>query len=163
MMDAVMSTVTTETTEKPYTLRKLQARDLVPFAKIIGKIGIEDIFSCYADDDFTELLIKLKKRRELTREMQDTGSADPYGEEKRAKDTDTFVVGAAAVTRVANKILLNMECCMEDVFSFLGGLSGLSKEEVGELDMEIFLQMLIDIFTQNDLVNFIRAAKKFIE
>lgn len=160
MMDAVMSAVTTETIEKPYTLRKLQARDLIPAAKIIGKLGLEEIVSSYADEDFTELLVKLKKRRELTEEASETKLG---ADSEQGQDTDFFIVGAMAITRVANMILLNLERCMEDVFAFLGGLSGLSKEEVGELDMDIFLQMLIDIFTQNNLVNFIRAAKKFIE
>lgn len=81
----------------------------------------------------------------------------------QGQDTDFFIVGATAITRVANMILLNLERCMDDVFAFLGGLSGLSQKEVSELDLDIFLQMLMDIFTGNDLVNFFRAAKKFIE
>lgn len=167
MMDVAVSEVKVETTGKPYHLRKLQARDLIPFAKIVGKIGIDEIFTCYADEDFTELIMKLKKRREQTRETLNSGVAEFSGEGEKEteekRDTDFFIVGAAAATRVANKILLNLECCMEEVFAFLGGLSGLSKDEVSELNLEIFLQMLVDIFTENDLVNFIRAAKKFIE
>ena len=159
-MDAAVSVVTTETSEKPYTLRKLQARDLIPAAKIIGKLGLEDIVSCYADEDFTELLVKLKKRRELTEEVSET-KLDTDSDQ--GQDTDFFIVGATAITRVANMILLNLERCMDDVFAFLGGLSGLSQKEVSELDLDIFLQMLMDIFTGNDLVNFFRAAKKFIE
>jgi len=160
--------------EKPYRLRKLQARDIIPFAKIIGKIGIDEMISCYADDDFTALLVKLKDRKKQVSSAADPGgqkSVEKHGIEKfpattedpEKKNADAFVMGAAVATRIANKILLKMDCCMNDVFEFLGGLSELSKEEVGNLDLEIFLQMIMDVVTENNMVNFIRAAKKFIE
>ena len=38
--------------EIPYTMRKLQAADIPLFAKIIGKIGIDELISCYGDEDF---------------------------------------------------------------------------------------------------------------
>lgn len=169
-----MNTENTLTEEKPYKLRKLQACDIVPFAKIIGKIGIDEMISCYADEDFTALMVKLKNRKKLV-----DGNTDPDGqkpmkenvlkefpkttEDSEKKNTDAFVLGAAVVTRIANKILLNLDCCMNDVFEFMGRLSGISRDDVSRLDLEIFLQMVMDVITENNVVNFIRAAMKFIE
>lgn len=169
-----MNTANVLTEEKPYKLRKLQACDIIPFAKILGKIGIDEMISCYADEDFTALMVKLKDRKKLI-----NGGGDPDGqkpaeknmlkalpnitEESGEKDTDAFVLGAAVATRIVNKILLNLDCCMNDVFAFLGRLSGLSGDDVSKLDLEIFLQMVTDVITENNVVNFIRDARKLIE
>lgn len=161
-------------TEKNYKLRKLQACDIVPFAKIIGKIGIDEMVSCYADEDFTALLVKLKNRKKMVNDAEDHGgteSVEAQGivkfqkatEDSKGKDTDSFIMGAAVATRIANKILLNLDRCMDDVFAFMGGLSGLPKDEVGRLGLDVFLQMVMDVTTENNVVNFIRAAMKFIE
>lgn len=154
--------------EKPYALRKLQARDIPVFAKIIGKIGIDELIACYGDDDFTELLVKLKNRKEILGEtdsnifgegQQDGTEPDFSGETK----DDGWVMGVAVAARIANKILMGLDRCSGDVFSLLGSLSGLTSEEVSELDLDIFMQMLVDVITGNNIVNFIKAAIKFLK
>lgn len=169
-----MGVVKQMTAEKPYKLRKLQACDIVPFAKIIGKIGIDEMISCYADEDFTALMVKLKNRKKLITESVDSDGQKlmeenelkefpAVTEDSGKENTDAFVLGAVVATRIANKILLNLDCCMGDVFEFLGRLSGLSKEDVSQLELEVFLQMIMDVIKENNVVNFIRAAMKFIE
>lgn len=149
--------------EKPYKLRKLQAQDIPAFAKIIGKIGIDELVSCYGDDDFTELLLKLKNRKQLL------GDADPDGlsalDEKEPVAEAAggeWVMGIAVATRIANKLLQNLDQCMADVFSLLGRLSDMAPDEVGALDLDVFIMMITDVITGNNIVNFIRAAIKFI-
>ena len=169
-----MNEVNELTVEKPYKLRKLQASDLIPFAKIIGKIGIDEMISCYADEDFTELMVKLKNRKKLVNSGTDLDGQKSAEEnliekfpaatdDSEEKNTEAIVLGAAVATRIANKILMKLDCCMDEVFAFLGSLSGLSKEEVSQLELDVFLQMIMDIIAENNMVNFIRAAKKFIE
>lgn len=149
--------------KRTYTLRKLQAQDIPAFAKIIGKIGIDELVSCYGDDDFTELLLKLKNRKQLL------GDADPDGQSALDEKEPVveaaggeWVMGIAVATRIANKLLQNLDRCMNDVFSLLGRLSGMTQEEVGALDLDIFIMMITDVITGNNIVNFIKAAIKFI-
>lgn len=104
-----MSKSSVTTTEKPYKLRKLQACDLIPFAKIVGKIGIDEMISSYADEDFTELLVKLKNRKKLVNDGRDLDGQNVPEERKVEKfpgtdrdSTDAFVVGAAVAARIAN-------------------------------------------------------------
>ncbi len=162
--------------EKPYKLRKLQAQDIPAFAKIIGKIGIDELISCYGDDDFTELLIKLKNRKQLLGDTELDGQqksvqrVESSGQEdvERELESDTkaddgeWVMGIAVATRIANKLLQNLDRCMSDVFSLLGRLSGMTADEVGALDLYVFIMMITDVITGNNIVNFIRAAIKFI-
>ena len=160
--------------QRPYKLRKLQAQDIPAFAKIIGKIGIDELISCYGDDDITELLLKLKNRKNVLgeaepdtqralKQMETRGVTVLAGEEAETKAAgDEWVMGIAVATRIANKLLQNLYRCMGDVFSLLGSMSGMTQEEVGELDIDIFALMITDVITGNNIVNFIKAAIRFI-
>ena len=70
-------------------------------------------------------------------------------------------MGVAVAVRIANKVIQRMDCCMEDIYGLLSGLSGLSPDEVSCLDIDVFIQMITDVVTGNNFVNFIRAARKF--
>lgn len=156
---------------KTYRLRRLQARDISPMAKIIGKIGIDELFSCYGDDDFTELMVKLKKRKNIVSQavvpaVQEDGSAIRADGVKEAdaggKDNSELIVGVAVATRIANLVLQRLDRCEKEVYALLGSLSGMSADEVAELDLEVFIRMLTDIVRENNVVNFIRAATKLL-
>ena len=160
--------------QRPYKLRKLQAQDIPAFAKIIGKIGIDELISCYGDDDITELLLKLKNRKNVLgdaepdalralKKMETHEATVSAGEEDETKATgDEWVMGIAVATRIANKLLQNLDRCMGDVFSLLGSMSDMTQEEVRELDLDVFAMMITDVITGNNIVNFIKAAIRFI-
>lgn len=163
--------------ERPYRLRKLQAKDIPVFARIIGRIGIDELVSCYGDEDLTELLLKMKHRKQLLRDVEPTrqdifqqesaGEAQvrPGEEEVHAAGSgeDTWVMGVAVAVRIANKVIQRMDRCMEDIYDLLSGLSGLSPDEVSSLDLDVFIQMVTDVVTENNFANFIRAATKFMK
>lgn len=143
--------------EIPYTMRKLQAADIPLFAKIVGKIGIDELISCYGDEDFTDMLVKLKNRRKALSEGGVEGDED-----KKASD-DQFILGAAVVTRIANKVMMNLDRCMQEVFHLVGNLAGITSEEVGQLDLEVFAAMIVRIIMENNVGNFIRAASVLLK
>lgn len=161
--------------QRTYKLRKLQAQDIPVFAKIIGKIGIDELVSCYGDDDITELLLKLKNRKNVLGEAEpnaqrvlsqmETRGVTVLAEEKATTEAvgDEWVMGIAVATRIVNKLLQNLDQCMGDVFCLLGGLSGMSQDEVGELDLDVFALMITDVITGNNIVNFIKAVIKLIQ
>ena len=162
--------------ERPYSLRKLQAKDIPVFASIIGKIGIDELVACYGDEDFTELLLRMKHRKQLLKDVEpsrtDAFRQDPAGEATdesgdeevaTGSDGDAWVMGVAVAVRIANKVIQRMDSCMEDIYSLLGGLSSLSPDEVSSLDLDVFIQMVMDVVTGNNVVNFIRAAIKFMK
>ncbi len=159
-----------EAPARPYRLRRLAAKDITPMAKIIGKIGIDQLIACYGDDDFTELMIKLKERK---KKVSRAGEAPTLGEkiiqmdaaqaDSEDKDNSEFIMGTAVAVRIANKVLLSLDRCEKDIYGLLGSLSGMSAEEIAELDLEVFIQMVTDIVRENNVVNFIRAAIKFAE
>lgn len=163
MQEEKADTVTAEETETmqalpeiPYEMRKLRAADIPLFAKIIGKIGIDELMSCYGDDDFTDMLVKLKNRRQML-------GGDDTGEESERAGNDQFILGAAVVTRIANKVILNLDGCMQEVFRLVGNLAGITAEEVADLDLDVFMAMIIRVITENNIANFIRVAKLLLK
>ena len=143
--------------EIPYTMRKLQAADIPLFAKIVGKIGIDELISCYGDEDFTDMLVKLKNRRQALSE------GDVGGDRDKTASDDQFILGAAVVTRIANKVMMNLDRCMQEVFRLVGNLAGITSEEVGQLDLEVFAAMIVRIIMENNVGNFIRAASVLLK
>lgn len=137
----------------PYRMRKLRAADIPLFAKIIGKIGIDELMACYGDDDFTDLLVKLKNRRQILGE----------GSEDEKTGNDQFILGAAVATRIANKIMLNIDSCVEEVFRLIGSLAGITAEDVANLDLETFMKMIVKVIMENNIGNFIRAARGLLQ
>ena len=143
--------------EIPYTMRKPPAAAIPLFAKIVGKIGIDELVSCYGDEDFTDMLVKLKNRRQMLSE----GGTGEAGEKKTSDDQ--FILGAAVVTRIANKIILNLDRCMQDVFQLVGNLAGITGKEVGQLELDVFAAMITKIMMENNVGNFIRAARGLLK
>lgn len=152
---------------RPYKLRKLQAKDITPMAKIIGRIGIDELISCYGDDDFTELMVKLKNRKSVVDRATGAGTV-PEGnvihleDAKAGKDNSEFIVGVAVAARIANQVLLNLDRCSEEVYGLLGSLSGMSVAEIAGLELDVFIQMIAEVIRENNVVNFIRAAIKLL-
>ncbi len=149
--------------EIPYTMRKLQAADIPLFAKIVGKIGIDELISCYGDEDFTDLLVKMKNRRRMLSEGDAGSGGDTESDGGKKASDDQFILGAAVVTRIANKVMMNLDRCMQEVFRLIGNLAGITSEEVGKLDLEIFAAMIVRIITENNVGNFIKAASAFLK
>lgn len=156
------------TAAKPYKLRKLQAKDITPMAKIIGKIGIDQLISCYGDDDLTELMVKLKKRKNVVDRATGAGNV-PKGsvihleDAKAGKDNSEFIVGVAVATRIANQVLLKLDRCEKEIYGLLASLSGMSAAEIAELELDAFIQMIAGVIRENHVVNFIRAAIKLLD
>lgn len=140
----------------PYKMRKLRASDIPLFARIVGKIGIDELMSCYGDEDFTDMLVKLKNRRQVL-------SGDDTGGERGSAGNDQFILGAAVVTRIVNKVILNLDGCMQEVFRLVGNLAGITADEVAGLDLEVFMTMVVKVITENNIGNFIRAARVLLK
>lgn len=154
----------TETNRKPYQLRKLCADDIFPMARIIGKIGIDELVGCVADGDITDIIIKLKNRKILIKEAEDAALSDEVSDQQTDKElqTEELIAGAAIITKVVNKLLLRLDSCRTDIYLLLSNLSGIQIEDMKKLEIEIFLEMIADVIRKEEFKNFYRVALKFI-
>lgn len=129
--------------EKLYTLRDLKSKDLFPMSGILGKIGIKE-FKEYLDPE---------KTKELMRAF-----SSEHGDDDR--EGLVQYVGINVVFEIVDVILGNLPKCEKDLYKFLSGLSGLSCEEIEELPMATFFEMLVDVVKKEEFKDFFKVVSK---
>ena len=50
-----------------------------------------------------------------------------------------------------------------EIFGFLGGLSGMTAAAVADLPMDVFFEMLIDVFKKKEFVGFMKVVSKLLK
>ena len=139
---AVEQTVIQE--EKPYTLRGLLARDIYPMTVIIRKIGLKDIAACFDPEEIKAIM----------------GSVS---DENKTMDDIAETVGISVVMKIIDVVLENLSAVEPEVFGFLGGLSGMTADDIGNLPMDVFFELLIDVFKKKEFVGFMKAVSKLLK
>jgi len=124
---------------KPYTLRKLCADDIFPMCSILKRTGFKELKSCFDKDTIKNMVNK--------------GEAN----------ADVESIGFAIIMDIASIIISNMENCKDSLYQFLSSLTGMSKKEIGELDMDVFFELIIDVMTKDEFKGFIKVASRFMK
>lgn len=130
---------TTETKEKAYTFRRLNSTDLFLMFKIIGKIGINEFTACF-DGEAINRMLKMAK-----------GKTD--------KET-TSIVGLSVILDIAGVICANLPKCEAEIYQMLSNTSDIPVEELKEMDMVAFAEMVIDFVKKDEFKDFIKVASK---
>lgn len=137
--------VTEPTEQKPYTLRALCAKDVFPMVKIIRKIGLKDIGKAFNPEEI----------KAITESVSE--------EENATVDSIAETVGVTVVLKIVDVILENLEAVEQEIFGFLGGLAGMTADEVGSLPMDVFFEMLVDTFQSKEFVGFMKVVSRFLK
>lgn len=138
-MSETTNNVVEMATEKNYTLRKLEAKDIAPMASILSKIGLKEVKNCFNPDD-------LKAIAGNENSMEAVGA-----------------VGVSVAFEIAGVILSNYEKCQNDVFSFLASLSGMDIKQIETLPLDTFTEMVIDVVKKEDFKDFMKVVSKLFK
>lgn len=130
--------------EKPYTLRSLCAKDIFPMTVIIRKIGLKDIGDCFDPDEIKAIM----------------GSVSDEG---KTADAVAETVGISVVLKIVDVVLENLSAAEQEIFGFLGGLAGMTADAVGELPMDVFFEMLMDVFRKKEFMGFLTAVSRLLK
>lgn len=135
--------------QKPYVLRDLCAKDIFPMTVIIRKIGLKDVGKCFDPDEIRGIM----------------ASVSGDGEEGKEKNIDDIAetVGISVVLKIVDVILENLASAEQEIFGFLGGLSGMTAATVGDLPMDVFFEMLVDVFKKKEFVGFMKVVSKLLK
>ena len=125
-----------------YELRKLCARDIFPMSKILSKIGIKEFKECFASENVKDMVTAMSK-----------------GE----KPADIEAVGMTIVLDIADVFLGNLSSCEEYIYQLLSNLSGMTKKEIAELPMDVFVSMIIDVIKKEEFKDFVQAVSKLVK
>lgn len=129
--------------EKPYTLRKLAAKDVAPMTAILTKIGFKE-FRGLLDSPYMKAAI-----------------AAFSGEEN--VNIKEVKIGIQLGFEIIGIVLENYEKCQDQLLAWLGSMSGMTKAEVGELGLDVFTEMLIDIFQKEEFKGFFSVVSKLFK
>ena len=123
-------------------LRNLQASDIFTMVKILNGIGLTKIKSA----------IDFEKIKELRKNMTD----------KNADDIASRV-GTDVILSVVSVIFENLPAIESDLYKFVGSLAGIKSTEVAKLDLNVFVDLIFDIFKKEEFVDFFKRASKLIK
>ena len=107
--------------------------------KIISKIGIKEIAKCFESESIKSLISSVKNEN---------------------KNKAVNAIGMQVVLDIADIILSHISDCENDIFKFLSNVSGLKFEDVKELSLADFTDMIISLVKQSDFSDFIGVVSK---
>lgn len=136
---------------KPYTLRNPKATDIAAFLKLFSKLGVKDFKDSFSGNGFKELIAKEREKA--------AGAGEDNG------DTSKFLenVGIGLAFELVDVILAKLSDCQREVFVCLSRLSGMTVDEVANLDLSVFTQMLYDAVTLPGFADFIKVVSRLFE
>lgn len=147
-----------EVKAKPYTFRLLNATDVFPMATIISKIGVNEFMACFDKEERKKLVSLFQEEAKKS----ETESHD--AEDRKSEDAWSVVtVGIAAVMNVVPVILRNLDKCQKEIYQLLSQTSNLSVEQVQNLGLADFTEMIVDFFKKDEFKDFIKVVSKLFK
>lgn len=123
--------------QKKYTFRKLIATDIGLMTSLIKKIGVNRVANVFQDEELKTAI--------------------------SSKDENSMMsVGIAIVSNLVQIIVESYDSCENDLHKLLANVSNLSEEEVKQLEMEEFFDMLFDFFKKDEFMGFLNRVLKLL-
>lgn len=139
-MTEIIENIEPVTVEKPYTFRPLNATDMMPMFRIIGKIGIDEFSECF-NSDAVKSIIKAGKNT--------------------ASITDQ--VGIKVFLGAANVVINHIPDCENEIFDILSSVSGLPVKEIKAFGFATYTRMIIDFLKKEEFKDFIGVVSELFK
>lgn len=120
-----------------YELRKLCSKDIFPMSKIISKIGIGQFRKCFESDEVKSMIANAGKEEDIS-----------------------SAVGFAVVLDIGEIILSNLPVCEKEIYAFLEDLSGSTADELKEISIADFAEMIITLVKKPEFSDFFKVVSK---
>lgn len=133
--------------ENPYPLRKLSSKDVFIFSTILKKIGYAELKECFNSAEVKKLIAKMP------------GTAKMPGASAGAIDE----IGLSIMLDISTVVISNLASAEESIYQLLSNLSGKTTAEIADLDAEVFMAMLVDVFKQDGFRNFFKVVSKLFK
>lgn len=126
-----------ESIAKAYKLRTPTLDDLFPMVEIIKKIGFEEVEKCFSRENTEKIIANINN---------EGGKAN------------VNTVGYQVGTKIFGVIVRNLSMCKDDIYQLLSQLSGLTKQEVGALELKTVWRMLKELIDGDSFKDFFQDA-----
>ena len=127
---------------KPYTFRKLGAPDIFLMTKIVSKIGINELKTCFDSDGMKNMILNVFAK-----------------EQEEGAETSLINVGISVSLDIANTIFANLPKCENDIYQLLSQTSNLSVDEIkAPGNAVMFFEMMIDFIKKEEFKDFFKVV-----
>lgn len=130
--------------ETKFELRRLKADDLFPMFSILKKIGLKEI-----KENLDPAVVG-----KLTAASKDKGATP---------EDLVYSVGLSVTLEIAQIIIENLPACKKDVYMLLSQVSGMPEKKIGELDLPVFMEMIVAFVRKDEFKDFFSAASKLFK
>ena len=154
--------------EKPYKFRGLCAKDIPLITNVIKSIGISEFKGCFNGDTLQNIIKKFTSKPPLHLHSN-TDNENEQNEVADNEDADTdnestlIAVGISlfpSLMDVADVILNNIDKCETALFKLFESTSNLSAEQIGNLSLADFAEMVIDFVQKDEFPDFFKVVSK---
>ena len=126
-------------------LRNLQATDIFLIVKILNKIGYEKIRKEINVDEIMSVREKLSTT-----------------DDEKKKTSLIAEYGVNVVMSVLGILLENLPLIEQDLYNFVGSIAGIKAKDVAKMDINKFVDLLIEIVNKEEFKDFFKRASKLI-
>lgn len=123
---------------KAYEFRTLTSKDLFLIIKLVKKIGLDELAKVF----------EMKNIKSIIDTSVSEGKEDAEGTEYT--DDNIFTVGLNIMLDIAQIVVERLDCCENEIYDVLSATSNLDKKQVQELDLDVFIEMIIDFVQLED-------------
>lgn len=120
--------------EKSYTLRGLKAEDLFLVVKIVNKIGLKQLKTCF--------------------DLPDVKAA--IAQAAGGKEEDLSAVGMMIMLEISGTILEHLPESKNEIYALLSSLSGMDAKDIAQLPSGTFTKMIMDVVRKDEFKDFFR-------
>jgi hypothetical protein len=120
---------------------------MFPMFGILSKIGFKDLKNELTPE-------KVKKLSSMFDQKE--------GEAGKTGEVETYI-GFNVILNFVEIILKNLPYCENEIYKFLSGLSGMSENDIKNLDMATFTEMLIDVVQKEEFKDFFKVVSKLFK
>lgn len=125
------------------TFRELTSKDIFPMCRIISKIGVQRFRECFSN----AIIDRVKEKEENAEEV-----AEENAEE----------VGVNVFFNVLELIADRLPACESEIFKLLADVGNTTPEELAEMPMVEFAEVVGDFVQKQEFRDFIKVASKWL-
>ena len=125
-----------------FTLGKFKATDVFTMATLLSKVGLGKVSDAFGRDTVMEILAKNKGKK---------------------GDDVAAITGMQIALQIADVVLANIEKCETEIFKLLSNVSGMTIDEIKDLDAEVFAELIVAVIKMPQFKDFFKAASRLLD
>lgn len=136
-----------------FEFRELKSKDIFPMVKILRKIGFKDLKDKLNVDNIKDIM----------QVFVDQTVPEGQDEQQINQGDMASYVGFNIIAEVLDVILSNLEYCEQDIYKFLASLTGKKENDIAELPMVTFTEMIVALLQKEEFKDFFKVVSKLFD